>query len=126
LETFFSKSGELEPFFPWKIHTSKSYFSLITSGVGLFLTFMKNLQFFGFEKKIRMVQVPHKNGTWNPVLAPRKNLILVLIPVPDIIGIENPNLVSIPIPEPILKIRPNSSFRANSENQTQFQSQNQF
>jgi hypothetical protein len=78
------------------------------------------------KKKIRMVQVPHKNGTWNPVLAPQKNVILVLIPVPDIIGIENPNLVSIPIPEPILKIRPNSSFRTNSENQTQFPFQNQF
>jgi hypothetical protein len=28
LKTFFSKSDELEPFFPWKIHGSKSYFSL--------------------------------------------------------------------------------------------------
>jgi hypothetical protein len=68
-----------------------------------------------------MVQVPHKNGTWNPVLVPQKNVILVLIPVPDIIGIENPILVSIPVPEPILKITPNSSFRTNSENQAPFQ-----
>jgi hypothetical protein len=52
---------------------------------------------------------------------PPQNKILVLIPVPDILGIENPILVSIPVPEPILKITPNSSFSTNSENQAPFQ-----
>lgn len=68
-----------------------------------------------------MVQGSTQKWNLESSSSPQKNLILVLIPVPDIIGIENPILVSIPIPEPILKIRPNSSFRTNSENQARFQ-----
>jgi hypothetical protein len=49
---------------------------------------MKNL-WFQLYKKIRMVVIAHKNGTWNSVLSPvllGKNLVLVQktdsVPVP--------------------------------------------